>query len=210
MGAGERQLKEALGLWQQSQLLEPDQEQLCSSSWQNPDPLHVLEAAFRQIAARIGHVRGIVGPLAGGTQFYTFFLVCLFASFISQKLKIHIPLWKIIGRDRLYLWPELIFAWERNKDLPSLHFLNHVERSWKEKISEWAPNQPVKVSECETQCQWGHCGDTGVAQWLRVCLWLRSWSPWGPGIKSHNGLPAWSLLLPLPMSLPLYVSLMNK
>ena len=37
------------------------------------------------------------------------------------------------------------------------------------------------------------------------------WS-WSPGIKSHNGLPAGSLLLPLPMSLPLSlsVSLMNK
>ena len=31
-----------------------------------------------------------------------------------------------------------------------------------------------------------------------------------PGIKSHVGLPAGSLFLPLPVSLPLYVSLMNK
>ena len=29
---------------------------------------------------------------------------------------------------------------------------------------------------------------------------------WGPGIEFHLGLPAWSLLLPLPVSLPLCVS----
>ena len=40
--------------------------------------------------------------------------------------------------------------------------------------------------------------------------------PWAqgviPGIESHVGLPAWGLLLPLPVSLPLSlcVSLMNK
>ena len=43
-------------------------------------------------------------------------------------------------------------------------------------------------------------GDTWVAQWLTVYLWLRLWS-WGPGIESCIGLPAGSLLLPLPMSL---------
>ena len=32
----------------------------------------------------------------------------------------------------------------------------------------------------------------------------------GSGIESHIGLPAGSLLLPLPMSLPLSVSLMGK
>ena len=32
----------------------------------------------------------------------------------------------------------------------------------------------------------------------------------GSRIQSHIGLPAWSLLLPLPMSLPLSPSLMNK
>ena len=45
--------------------------------------------------------------------------------------------------------------------------------------------------------------DTRMAQQLSFCLWLRTWS-WSPRIKSHIGLPAWSLLLPLP------VSLMNK
>ena len=45
---------------------------------------------------------------------------------------------------------------------------------------------------------------TGTPGWLSgwVCLWLRAWSR-SPGIKSHIGLPAWSLLLFLPMSLPL-------
>ena len=43
-----------------------------------------------------------------------------------------------------------------------------------------------------------------VAQWLSVCLWLRAGS--GPRIESHIGLPAWVLLLPLPVSLPLCVS----
>ena len=52
-------------------------------------------------------------------------------------------------------------------------------------------------------------GDAWVAQRLSICLWLRAWSP-SPGIKSPIGLPAWSLLLPLPVSLPLSVSLMNK
>ena len=47
---------------------------------------------------------------------------------------------------------------------------------------------------------WG----TGVTQWLSVCLWLRSW---GPGIESHIRLHTGSLLLPLPVSLPLSVCL---
>ena len=37
---------------------------------------------------------------------------------------------------------------------------------------------------------------------VELCLWLRVWS-WGPGIKSCIRLPAWSLLLLLPVSLPL-------
>ena len=41
-----------------------------------------------------------------------------------------------------------------------------------------------------------------VAQWLSICLWLRSWS-WGPGMESHIRVPSGSLLLPLPVSLPL-------
>ena len=46
-----------------------------------------------------------------------------------------------------------------------------------------------------------HKGDDWVAQWLSVCLWLRSWSL-GPGMESCIRFPAWSLLLPLPVSMP--------
>ena len=42
-----------------------------------------------------------------------------------------------------------------------------------------------------------------MAQRFSACLWPGALS-WSPGIKFHVGLPAWSLLLPLP------VSLMNK
>ena len=48
--------------------------------------------------------------------------------------------------------------------------------------------------------------DARVAQWLRASLWLRVWS-WSPRIKSHIRVPAWSLLLPLPVSLPLSLNL---
>ena len=45
-----------------------------------------------------------------------------------------------------------------------------------------------------------------MAQRFGVCLWPRA-SSWSPGIESHIRLLAWSLLLPLPVSLPLYVCL---
>ena len=51
--------------------------------------------------------------------------------------------------------------------------------------------------------------DAWVAQWLSVCLWLRSWSQ-SPRINSHIGFPVRSLLLPLPVSLPLSLPLMSK
>ena len=44
---------------------------------------------------------------------------------------------------------------------------------------------------------WG----TWIVQWLSICLWLRVWS-WGAGTESCIRLPG-SLILPLPMSLPL-------
>ena len=54
------------------------------------------------------------------------------------------------------------------------------------------------------------CGQgTWVPQWLSICLWLRLWSR-GPGTQSRNRIPVGSLLLPLPMSLPLSVSLKNR
>ena len=51
-------------------------------------------------------------------------------------------------------------------------------------------------------------GDPWVSQRFSACLWPRAWS-WSPRIKSCVGLPAWSLLLPLPVSLPLYLSGIN-
>ena len=53
--------------------------------------------------------------------------------------------------------------------------------------------------------------DPWVAQRFGACLWPRARS-WRPGIESHVGLPAWSLLLPLPVSLPLSlcVTIINK
>ena len=45
-----------------------------------------------------------------------------------------------------------------------------------------------------------------MAQWFSIYLWLRSWSQ-GPGIESWIRLPTGSLLLPLPRSLPLSLSL---
>ena len=56
-------------------------------------------------------------------------------------------------------------------------------------------------------------GDPWLAQWFSACLQPRVPS-WSPGVGSHVGLPTWSLLLPLPVSLPLFLSLsfslMNK
>ena len=49
-------------------------------------------------------------------------------------------------------------------------------------------------------------GDPWVAQWFSACLWPRVWS-WSPGIESHIRLPAWGLLLLLPVSLPLSLCL---
>ena len=48
--------------------------------------------------------------------------------------------------------------------------------------------------------------DAWVAEQLSICLWLRLWSQ-GPRIKFCIGLPAWSLLLPLHVSLPLFLCL---
>ena len=54
--------------------------------------------------------------------------------------------------------------------------------------------------------------DPWVVQQFSACLWPRARS-WRPRIESHVGLPgAWSLLLPLPVSLPLSlcVTIINK
>ena len=52
-------------------------------------------------------------------------------------------------------------------------------------------------------------GDPWEAQRFGTCLWSRARS-WSRGIESHVGLPAWGPLLPLPVSLPLSLSLYHK
>ena len=49
---------------------------------------------------------------------------------------------------------------------------------------------------------WGHLGGSAVEHLLLVQGMIR-----GPGIESHIRLPEWSLLLPLPVSLPLSLCL---
>ena len=51
--------------------------------------------------------------------------------------------------------------------------------------------------------------DPWVAQRFGACLWPRARS-WSLGIESRVELPAWSLLLPPPVFLPLSLSIMNK
>ena len=48
-----------------------------------------------------------------------------------------------------------------------------------------------------------------MAEWFGICFQPRAWS-WSPGIESPIRLPAWSLLLPLPVSLPLSLSVSHK
>ena len=50
-----------------------------------------------------------------------------------------------------------------------------------------------------------------MPQWLTFCVWLRLWS-WDPGIESCIRFPTGSRLLPLPMTLTLflYLSWINK
>ena len=55
---------------------------------------------------------------------------------------------------------------------------------------------------CPLRPPWGCLGDSTVEH-----LPLAQGVIPGPGIESHIGFPAWSLLLPLPMSLPLSVCL---
>ena len=51
-------------------------------------------------------------------------------------------------------------------------------------------------------------GDTWVAQQLSICLWLTGSR--SARIESHIRFPAWSLLLPLPMSLPLSICVSHE
>ena len=74
----------------------------------------------------------------------------------------------------------------------------------------WSTCREIRHGPCSgrsLKIQWEQ--GTSVSQWFSACLWLKVWSQ-GPRIQSHIRLPAGSLLLPLPMSLPLSLSLMNK
>ena len=99
---------------------------------------------------------------------------------------------------------------------PSQKFLTGHNRIMSKQWDLWSPDEqrqaqtrfiPVwrkqnNYSKLKAQANW-------VAQWLSVFLGLRAWSL-GPGIESRIRLPAWSLLLSLPVSLPLPLCLMNK
>ena len=61
----------------------------------------------------------------------------------------------------------------------------------------WTWGQAWNFSEKEQPL-----GDPWVAQQFSACLWHRAWS-WSPGIESHIGFPAWSLLLLLCLCLSL-------
>ena len=76
-----------------------------------------------------------------------------------------------------------------------------------DRTHHWGFGRVCTFTKYAEETSYGH----RVAQWLGAYLQLRAW-PRGPGIESHVGLPARSLLLPLPESLPLSlcVSLMNK
>ena len=82
---------------------------------------------------------------------------------------------------------------------------------------DWAEGtRCLETSDCDTN----HHGDNGNfknygsspgGSGFWCCLRPRAWS-WRPGIESHVGLHTWSLLLLLPVSLPLSVcfSWINK
>ena len=69
--------------------------------------------------------------------------------------------------------------------------------------------QNWKQTRCPVIWEWikrQNCGrDAWVAQWLSICVRLRAWS-WSPKIESWIGFPVSSLLLPLLVSLSIYIS----
>ena len=71
------------------------------------------------------------------------------------------------------------------------------------RLREWWQLHPFKCSGQNFGLSLTLFRDPWVAQRFGTRLWPRAWS-WGPGIKSHIGFLAWSLLLPLPVSLPLF------
>ena len=69
--------------------------------------------------------------------------------------------------------------------------------------SVWGNNCEMPTTVCLYKLKANR--DAWVAQWLSICLWLKTWSQ-GPRIESHIGIPVRSLFLPLSMSLLLFVS----
>ena len=82
------------------------------------------------------------------------------------------------------------------------HLNNRINSIDKMHLNNVTKQRKVTIIKCVYR-------DTWVAQRLSICLQLRAWS-WSPGIKSHVRLPARSLLLPLPVCLPLCLSWTNK
>ena len=82
----------------------------------------------------------------------------------------------------------------------------HPKQSARRLPEQTLPRKPELGSQESSPFKKGLSWGIWVAQWLSVCLWLWSGSR-GPGIESRIRLPAWRLLLPLPVSLPLSVCL---
>ena len=92
---------------------------------------------------------------------------------------------------------------QTNTRLDATSFVDQPPDSAPDFVSLWWPVSSQRPQgSFKSPCDW----DTWADPWLSVFLRLRSWSR-GPGIESHIRLPAWSLLLPLPVSLPLSVCL---
>ena len=105
----------------------------------------------------------------------------------------------------LLFWWVWAFTIDRNsfpswkKNLGDGITIKGPESTW---LGRWDESSKILGTQINTSIYWG----TWVAQWLHTCLRLRSWSR-GPGIESHIPLPVRSLLLPLLMSLPLFLCL---
>ena len=134
---------------------------------------------------------------ASGRECVFFFF---FQDFIYLFMR-HTERGRDTGRGRSWLhagsptWHLILGPWDH--DLSRRQMLNRqsLPGALSQYFSKWPTHDVIKSS-----MSWA----AWLAQWLSPCLWPRAQS-WRPGIKSHVGLPAWGLLLPLPVSLPLFV-----
>ena len=78
---------------------------------------------------------------------------------------------------------------------------------WQRPVRMWGSLSHPSTGEAASSI--GRSRDSWGAQRLGTSLWPRVWS-WSPRIKSHIGIPAWNLLLSLPMSLPLCVCVSHE